>query len=749
VRAVGFHLSLMVATALAGLALLPPVATAARSVPGRVIVVFTDGSRADTRAAARDAVDGALVRRLEDPSVQVLEVGGSLRAALRELRDRRGVRFAEPDYIGRVAMTPNDPLYASKPQSNLDRIGMPAAWDVTTGSAAVKVGVLDTGIDLQHPDLAGQLDVADGYDFVDDGTAPDDPADGSQTAGHGTHVAGIIGAASNNGQGVAGVSWGSKLIPLRVCGSGTSCFSSDIADGIMRAGAAGARIVNASIEGLPNSRTLADAIAANPDLLVVVAAGNTTGGKDIDASGNANYPCSYPAPNLICVAASSSPDGLFSGSNYGATSVDLAAPGVTIWSTIIGDYGSKSGTSMAAPHVAGAAALLLSDAPTATVAQLKQALMSTVGGPSLNGKVASNGRLNVAAAVNALPGVTIDDGPAGTLNTHTAAFAFHATPAGTGFECRVDDAAWTACASPYAATAPGDGTHAFSVRASAGGVTATRAFSVDTTGPAVTIDGPGGPTKERSAAFSFSIGDGVGAQCSLDGGAFAACGSPFEAKVADGSHTLVVRAFDSLFNVGAAERRWSVDATAPALAMDGIRVTDDTAAVTFHAEAGASTTCELDGAAAVACSSGQAFGGLRDGPHEVVVLATDAVGNVASDKGAFRVPSVAQRAIAEVRAKLRTRKPSSVARMKPFKIKSRAPSAGQLRVSVLLGSRTVFTGSGRASRAGRRLTVKLRRAKAASTLRRRSKATLTLSARFTPRGSRHSVSSKSRLRLKR
>jgi subtilisin family serine protease len=237
----------------------------------------------------------------------------------------------------------------------------------------------------------GRIDDVHGWDFVDDDNQPQDDN------GHGTHVAGTIGARGNDGNGVAGVSWSTSLMPLRVLDANGSGYVSDAITAYSFAARSGARIVNASLGGSSYSRAERDAIAAAPNTLFVVAAGNDAQNND----SSADYPCDYTLPNIVCVAATDQNDDLASFSNYGATNVDLAAPGVDIVSTWPGNqYAQLSGTSMATPHVSGAAALVLAHSPSLATAGVRSALLGSVAPvASLAGKVATGGRLDVAAAL--------------------------------------------------------------------------------------------------------------------------------------------------------------------------------------------------------------------------------------------------------------------------------------------------------------------------------------------------------------
>lgn len=325
---------------------------------------------------------------------------------------------AAPAALGAL---PDDPRYAE--QWGLPTIGAPPAWDVTTGGApGVRVGVIDSGIEEEHPDLApniagnpgemgggredngvdddgnGKIDDWRGWDFVNEDNNPQD----TTTSSHGTHVAGIIAARGNNALGVAGVAWQAQLVPLRVLGSSGTGASTDAADAVEYAGDLGIRIVNASFGSTTPSAAIRDAMAEAPGTLFVVAAGN--GGDD--GLGDDNdvtpfYPCAFDLPNVICVAATNASDTLAPFSNRGSTSVDLAAPGVGILSTgEAGGYSALTGTSFAAPFVTGAAALVLARDPSLSTQQLRAAILDHVQQlPALAGKVATGGRLSVSGAV--------------------------------------------------------------------------------------------------------------------------------------------------------------------------------------------------------------------------------------------------------------------------------------------------------------------------------------------------------------
>ena len=344
-----------------------------------------------------------------------------------------GVRYVEPDFVITTSATPNDPSYSRLwGLNNSGQTGGVAdadmdvaeAWDVTSGSRSVVVGVIDTGIDYNHPDLASNIwrnpgEIAgDGIDndrngYVDDVRGWDfanNDADPFDDEGHGTHVAGTIGAVGNNGVGVVGVSWNVSLMALKFLGADGSGSTSGAVAAINYATrmrqSFGVNVVatNNSWGGGGLSSALRDAIAAggSAGVLCVAAAGNESANNDATPS----YPANYAGDAVISVAATDSSNRLATFSNYGVTTVDVAAPGVGIYSTVPGNgYASYSGTSLATPHVTGTVALLAAANPQATAAQIRTAILSTaVPLPALAGKVATGGLVNAAAALAAVGG---------------------------------------------------------------------------------------------------------------------------------------------------------------------------------------------------------------------------------------------------------------------------------------------------------------------------------------------------------
>lgn len=317
----------------------------------------------------------------------------------------------QPNFVYTASVIPNDTNYSSL--YGMGIIDAPEAWETNTGSADIVVAVIDTGIDYTHPDLAanmwrnsgekpgngvdddgnGYIDDIYGYDFHNDDSDPFDDND------HGTHCAGTIGAVGNNSRGVVGVSWNVSLMGLKFLGASGSGNTFDAILAINYAVANGARVINASFGGDGYDAALEDAVqrAADEGVLFVAAAGNDGTNNDTFPS----YPASFPVNYLLSVAATDGTDSLTWFSNYGSTSVDVAAPGSAIRSTVPGGgYQSFSGTSMATPHVAGLAALLLAENPSLTLSELWDAIFSTVDTISDSAFLASGGRINAATAMS-------------------------------------------------------------------------------------------------------------------------------------------------------------------------------------------------------------------------------------------------------------------------------------------------------------------------------------------------------------
>src|SRR5499426_4120067 len=440
-----------------------PQAQVPEYVSDEIIVRFREGVDEYKKDLARFRVAGTrkkifkVIRGLE---VVKLSRGVSVEEAIDSYRQDPDVLYAEPNYILKTINTPNDPRFSQMwglnnvgqsggtPDADIDA---PEAWNITTGSSNAVVAILDTGIDYNHQDLAGNMfrNTADcnndgidndGNGFVDDcygidvANSDSDPMDDND---HGTHVGGTIGAVGNNNVGVVGVNWNVRLMSCKffdASGQGTTEAAITCLDYVKTMKDRGVNIVATSNSwgGGDFSQALIDAIDAQrqSDILFITAAGNGNFfgvGQNNDAT--PFYPCDTYLPNVICVAATDRTDARASFSNYGRHTVHIGAPGVDILSTLPGNnYAAESGTSMATPHVSGVAALLKAQDPTRDWRAIKNLILTggntissmanTITGKRLN----ANGAMNcsnsvvqsrlipIANTISASPGVPVDLG---------------------------------------------------------------------------------------------------------------------------------------------------------------------------------------------------------------------------------------------------------------------------------------------------------------------------------------------------
>lgn len=412
-----------------------------------VIVKFRDGLTKDQRKQVLKLVDGRIKDRNNDGkddrfknilkgNLAKIELKKSKTAdmaadALAKLSNHPYLEYAEFNYAVNVLVVPNDPRFTDLwGLNNTGQLGgtndadidAVEAWDITTGSSEVVVGVIDTGIDYNHPDLAANMwtnpSEIPGNGIDDDNNGYIDDMHGINSIEgsgnpmddhyHGTHCAGTIGAKGNDNYGVAGVCWNVKLVGMKFLDSAGSGYSVDAIEcidyavGLVNNGV-NLRVLSNSWGGGGFEQSLKDAIAAanSAGILFVAAAGNDGTNNDSVAQ----YPCNYDVGNVLSIAATDQDDALAAFSNYGLLSVDLGAPGVNIWSTIPNNsYTSLSGTSMATPHVSGVAALMLSYNNTLTVSELKSILMDSGDAISaLSGNTVSGKRLNAFNAVSQTP----------------------------------------------------------------------------------------------------------------------------------------------------------------------------------------------------------------------------------------------------------------------------------------------------------------------------------------------------------
>ena len=530
------------------------------AVPGELLIGFQAGvSAADQKQLLKKvgaiekrkfkAIHGSLARMSPD----------AVAAALDQLRSDPRVRYAEPNFVLHAA-APDDPSYnrlwgldntgqaingfAGTPDADIDA---PEAWATTTGSSAVTVAVIDTGVDWSHPDLSseiwanpgescsgcatdgldndanGYVDDRRGWDFVGDDNNPMDDH------GHGTHVAGTIGAAGNNGIGITGVNWSTRLMPVKFLDAQGSGTEAGAIAAVLYAAENGAAVLNNSWAGGDYSQALADAItvADTHGSLFVAAAGND--GSDNDAV--PTYPASYDLPNVLSVAATDNSDDVAYFSNVGRRSVDLGAPGVNIYSTWPGaSYQYLSGTSMATPQVSGAAALAKAAFPSAGAVGLKALLLDSVDpNASLSDLTATGGRLNAATAVtcNATPKVWLDSPAAGFVVDAGSPVSISVLATNCADSGGITVSA-SANGAPIELSPRGDGLYAgtytpsargaltISVTASVGGNTKTRtvtgnasqSYSITPGGPPVTVTTTS-PDENASLGFEGQAGQRV------------------------------------------------------------------------------------------------------------------------------------------------------------------------------------------------------------------------------------------------
>ncbi len=371
--------------------------------PGRILVRFQPDVNPQNLNELFIEENLTPLRVLQPLGVHLMAVTpGKEWTTVQRLNQDNRVAYAELDWLFHADRIPNDTYYGSY-QWNMRKIGMENAWDLTTGSSSVIVAVLDTGVDLTHPDLVSNI--TSGYDFANN------DADPSDDEGHGTHVAGIVAAAGNNGQGVAGVAWNTQIMPVKVLGSDGSGYSSDIAQGMTWAVDHGADILNLSLGSESSSSTMQDAVnyAANAGALIVASAGN---------SYNDGNPVTYPAAynHVLAVGASGDKD---ERADYSETGyfVDVVAPGgnpssnydadpnhwilSTYWRGSGYSYVQIAGTSQAAPHVAGLAALMLALNPSLSSDQVESIIENTavdLGSPGRDDEF-GYGRIDAEAAL--------------------------------------------------------------------------------------------------------------------------------------------------------------------------------------------------------------------------------------------------------------------------------------------------------------------------------------------------------------
>lgn len=400
-------------------------------VPGEVLVKFRSDVSTKRAASLQLYSTGPTVTRFpiaKDLECVKLPPDITVEDAVGAYNQLPEVQYAEPNYIRRAFLKPSDPSFfklwglhntrqtAGKRDADIDG---PEAWNTQTGNSNIVIAVMDTGADWDHEDLSsniwtnsyetedgvdgdgnGYIDDLIGWDFVND---DNDPYDDDVEQYHGTHVSGTIAAVGDNGIGVVGVNWSASIMLLKILGAGGQGSVAEEIAAIDYAIQNGARIINASLGGSGYSSAEYDAItrARDAGILFVAAAGNDGWNTDLIPV----YPACHHLDNIIAVAATDENDRLASFSNYGVTSVDVAAPGVSIYSTSGGNsYQYLSGTSMAAPHVSGLAALLWADDDALTWSEAKARILANVDAKiALEGRILTGGRINANRSLSTSP----------------------------------------------------------------------------------------------------------------------------------------------------------------------------------------------------------------------------------------------------------------------------------------------------------------------------------------------------------
>ncbi len=368
--------------------------SASEKIPGQILVKFRQNAPENIVELNVDGYNAKIKSRLDRINTFVLSVSPTQQDAIISAFSRLpNVEFAEPDYLAHAFTTTNDPSLSQQwgmAKIQASNTSGQSAWDITTGNPSVKIAILDTGIDHDHEDLSAKVVV--NQNFTDSSSSDD-------FYGHGTHVAGIAAAATNNSIGVAGVGYNSQLMNVKVLNDSGSGAYSWIANGITWATDNGAKVINMSLGGSSGSTTLQNAVdyAVSHGVVVVAAAGN-----------NGNTARSYPGyySGAIAVAATDVNDAKASWSTYGSW-VDVAAPGVDSFSTMpnhantIGptNYGSLSGTSMATPHTAGLAGLIWATGICATNTCVRSQIETTADPIPGTGNYWIHGRINAYKSV--------------------------------------------------------------------------------------------------------------------------------------------------------------------------------------------------------------------------------------------------------------------------------------------------------------------------------------------------------------
>jgi aqualysin 1 len=538
-----------------------------KAIDGQYIVVMKPEAGADATARAQRTARarGGRVRHEYSRALRGFSVKLSDRA-LADVRSDPAVASVEPDAVISIAATQSGATFGL---DRIDQLELPLTTTYTYQStgAGVTAYIIDTGIRTTHTQFGGRA--VSGFDAVDRALPADD------CNGHGTHVAGTVGSAA------FGVAKGVRLVAVRVLDCGGSGLVSDVIAGVDYVTgdhAAGApAVANMSLGG--GASTALD-LAVNASIADGVTYAIAAGNDAIDACGGS--PGRVQAALTVGATDSADQEAYFS--NYGSC-LDLLAPGVNVtstWSTSDSATNTISGTSMAAPHVAGVAALYLEQAPGASPATVHGAVVSgsTANTLDLYEGLGTPNRLLyslIAPVGTSVPQTSIDSGPSGMISSSSVSFAFSSSVAASSFECSLDGpgvatGSYASCSSPRSYAGLSDGSYTVSIRATdpAGNTdasAATRSFTVDTTAPQTTIDsGPTATITTPAAQFGFSADAAATFECHLDGGAWTNCSSPkVYSALPDGDHVFSVRATDWAGNTDptAPTRAFRVDTSVP------------------------------------------------------------------------------------------------------------------------------------------------------------------------------------------
>jgi thermitase len=375
----------------------PELKIAGEYAPDRILVRFKPGTRGEKEREVANRNGLEQIDEIPQIETKVLKIKdkGNVAAKIRALSKNPNIIYAEPDYIVKSELTPNDPMY--KDQWSHQYVYTPAAWDTTTGSEGNIIAILDSGLELTHPDILGRT--IPGYDFIN---KDDDPSD---DRGHGTRVTGLALATGNNAQGVVGVDWQSRIMPVKVLDSNGTGTWFGVGQGIVWAVDNGAKVINMSFSAYSANYALMDAVkyASSKSVVMVAASGND--GNDVK-----NYPAALPE---VMAVGSSYKDRLSAFSSYGEH-LSVSAPGESVYTTTLGGlYARIAGTSAASPHVAGLASLVWAANPNLSAVQVREIIESTardLGDPGFD-IYFGHGHINAEAAVKKAQGTGGETSP--------------------------------------------------------------------------------------------------------------------------------------------------------------------------------------------------------------------------------------------------------------------------------------------------------------------------------------------------